>query len=144
MTVLVLSRQAETALKRYRGFYHELFMLKRLLQAGDFAGLLGEGAASGNLDEQTLHAVRQRLRTAILVGEDAGADKAGPGRRVEISPGYVSAAVADAALLHDVDWPGRAGWAETPLEVLLYRSRIAGDRIFDAIEDLVTGRQQDA
>ena len=144
MTALVLSREAEAALRRYRAFYHELFALKNLLRAGEFGGLLGEVAMAGRLDEQALHAVRQRLRTAILVEEGVGGDKTAPGRRDGISPGYVCAAVADAALLHDVDWPGRAGWAETPLEVLLYRTRIAGDRIFDAIDDLVTGRQQNA
>jgi type VI secretion system protein ImpK len=144
MTALVLSREAEAALRRYRAFYRELFALKHLLRAGDFSGLLGETAMAGRTDDQTLHAVRQKLRTAILVDEGVGADKPALGRRDGISPGYVCAAVADAALLHDIDWPGRARWAETPLEVLLYRTRIAGDRIFDAIDDLVAGRQYDA
>ncbi len=151
MATLVLSRDAETALRRYRVFYRELFQIKRLLQTGNFAALVGDAAASGMLSgsvgEQTLQAARQRLRTAILVdeglGEGAGAGLAA-GRRAGISPGYVCAAVADAALLHDIDWPGRSGWAETPLEVLLYRSRIAGDRIFDAVDDLVARHREDA
>jgi type VI secretion system protein ImpK len=53
------------------------------------------------------------------------------------------AAVADEVLLHEVAWPGLDRWAETPLEQILYKSRIAGDRIFQAIDALSTRRDPD-
>jgi type VI secretion system protein ImpK len=134
MPLPVLPVGAEAALQRFRQFYQELFTIKRLLQEGDWAALVGRRFVAGSAEDQVLLAVRLRLRTAIaaqgfgsVVAVHAAAG---------VDPGYVWTAVADAALLHDVDWPGRAGWAETPLEVVLYRSRVAGDRIFEAIEAL--------
>jgi type VI secretion system protein ImpK len=134
MPTSTLPLEAERALRRFRQFYDELFTIKRLLREGDWATLIGRRAAVGTTEEQVLLAVRLRLRSAIAAHGFGGAASARtPGG---IDPGYVWAAVADASLLHDVSWPGRDGWAETPLEVVLYRSRVAGDRIFEVIEEL--------
>jgi type VI secretion system protein ImpK len=130
----ILPMEAETALRRFRQFYEELFTVKRLLREGDWARLVGRRATAGSTEDQVLLAVRMRLRTAISAqGFGSGVAHHAP---AGVDPGYVWTAVADAALLHDVSWPGRDGWAETPLEVVLYRSRIAGDRIFEAVEAL--------
>lgn len=126
--------EAETALRQFRQFYQELFTVKRLLREGDWATLLSRRAAAGQMQEQVLLAVRLRLRSAIAAQGFGG--PVAPGAPAGVDPGYVMAAVADATLLHDVAWPGRDGWAETPLEVVLYRSRIAGDRIFQAVEEI--------
>jgi type VI secretion system protein ImpK len=138
-----LSVEVGTAVGRFRRFYDELFTVKRLLHEGDWAALLGHRAAAGAMEEQVLLAVRMRLRSAIVSqGFGGSGSRQAP---TGVDCGYVWTAVADAVLLHDVSWPGREGWAETPLEVVLYRSRIAGDRIFEAVEDLTRrhGRDQD-
>ena len=134
--------EAELALRQFRLFYQELFAIKYLLVAGDWTGLIGRRAVAGTTEEQVLLAVRLRLRNAITT---RGFPDASPrAAHIGIDPGYVWAAVADAILLHDVVWPGRDGWAETPLEVVLYRSRVAGDRIFQIADDLARRRIRDA
>jgi type VI secretion system protein ImpK len=137
MPSLVLPAEVEAALRRYRVFYQELFTIKRLLRDSDWGAVLGKRAAAGALEDQLLHAVRQRLRNVLPMPALGGATPP------DVDPCYVCAAVADAALLQDLSWPGRDGWSETPLEVLLYRSRIAGDRIFQSIEDLARRRRPD-
>jgi type VI secretion system protein ImpK len=161
-----LAPEADAALRRFRQFYAELFAIKRLLREGDWSSLLGHRAAAGTLEQQILLAVRLRLRSAIVApgfgAQASGAQGLGfatqrlgfaeqglgfagasPGAPAGVDHGYVWAAVTDAALLHDVSWPGREGWAETPLEVVLYRTRIAGDRIFEAAEALIRRRTPD-
>ncbi len=140
----VLLADAATALRQFRAFYDELFTIKRLLAEDDLETLQNHRAGAGTRAEQMVSAVRMRLRGAIAAqGWGGPIAQAAPGG---VDPGYVMAAIADAALLHDVTWAGRDLWAETPLEVVLYRSRIAGDRIFEAIEDICRRRpgEQDA
>ena len=134
--------EADAALRRFRQFYNELYTIKRRLLDGDEAALLGRRPAAGSPEEQLVLAVRQLLIGAIAAQGFGGAIAAGAPANVD--PGYVMTAVADAMLLHDVAWRGRDGWSERPLEVVLYRSRIAGDRIFDAVQELARRRTPDA
>lgn len=53
---------------------------------------------------------------------------------------YLKAALADELLLHTV-WPGQACWTEYLLESALFRSNIAGDRIFEQIEQVLRDRE---
>ena len=138
-----LPNEAETALRRFRLFYDELFTVKQSLGQGDWTAVLGHRAADpGHLDDALLVAVRLRLRNAIAAQGLGGAIP--PDAPAGVDQGYVMAAVADDALLHgDMTWPGRAGWLETPLEAVLYRSRIAGDRVFQAAEALAKPQARD-
>lgn len=54
--------------------------------------------------------------------------------------GYVMAALADEALLHQVSWPGRTRWMGLLLEHSLYGSRVAGEDVFDLAEGIADGR----
>lgn len=137
-----LSVEADGALRRFRQFYNELYSIKRELLAGNEAALIGRRPAAGSPEEQLVLAVRQRLNGAIAAQGFGGAISAGAPAHVD--PGYVMTALANSMLLHDVTWRGRDGWAERPLEVVLYRSRTAGDRIFDAVEELARRRTPDA
>ena len=134
MPSTALPIEADAALRRFRQFYDELFTVKQLLREGDWPALLGYRPADpAHMEEEVLQAVRQRLRSAIAAQGFGGAVPQGAPAGVD--PGYVMAAIADEALLHGVlAWPGRSRWHETPLEAVLYRSRIAGDLIFRAAE----------
>jgi type VI secretion system protein ImpK len=138
----VFPAAAETALRQFRAFYDALFTVKRLLAENDLETLQNRRAGAGTREEQMVLAVRLRLRGAIAAQGCGGPIP--PGAPAGVDPGYVMAAVADAVLLHDVTWAGRDGWAETPLEVVLYRSRIAGDRLFEAVEEIVKRRPGDS
>jgi type VI secretion system protein ImpK len=52
---------------------------------------------------------------------------------------YVMAALADETLL-SFDWPGRDVWTSCLIEEALFGSRIAGDRIFDRLDELLRTR----
>jgi type VI secretion system protein ImpK len=51
---------------------------------------------------------------------------------------YLMAAMADELLLSR-DWPGRARFTETLIETRLFGSSVAGDQIFQRIDNLLTG-----
>ncbi|MFU1913011.1 DotU family type IV/VI secretion system protein [Bordetella avium] len=53
---------------------------------------------------------------------------------------YLKAAVADELLLH-TPWPGQACWGDYLLESALYRSNVAGDRIFELIEKILRDQE---
>jgi type VI secretion system protein ImpK len=56
-----------------------------------------------------------------------------------VDAGYVMAALADEALLHRIDWPGRTTWETMLLEDALYGTRIAGEQIFTIAEEQASG-----
>lgn len=53
---------------------------------------------------------------------------------------YLKAALADEVLLHR-DWVGRRAWGRHLLEASLFRSGVAGDRIFTEIERVLSERE---
>jgi type VI secretion system protein ImpK len=137
-----LPDEADAALRRFRAFYEELFAIKQALREGDRLSVMGgQAMMSGAAEDQVSRAVQMRLRRAIVAQGCGGPISAGA--PAGIDPGYVMATVADEALLHDVSWPGRPFWIDTPLEQVLYRSRIGGDRVFQAVEDLTSRHRPD-
>jgi type VI secretion system protein ImpK len=142
MQPAMLPDEADAALRRFRAFYEELFAIKQALHEGDWLAAMGERAMMGGAaEDQVARAVQMRLRRAIAAQGFGGPIPAGA--LAGIDPGYVMATVADEALLHGVSWPGRAFWIDTPLEQVLYRSRIGGDRVFQAVEDLTSRQRPD-
>ena len=53
---------------------------------------------------------------------------------------YLKAALADEVLLN-VPWVGRDSWTEHLLEASLFRTSIAGERVFERIEHLLSSRE---
>jgi type VI secretion system protein ImpK len=53
---------------------------------------------------------------------------------------YLKAALADEILLH-TPWIGRDCWTEHLLEGALFRTSVAGDRIFEKIEEMLSNRE---
>lgn len=143
MRATELPADAALALRHFRLFCQDLFAVRAALRNGAFEALMrGSVAANaaGTLEERLSLAVRLRLREAIA-GKGYGAPPSADG---QVDPGYVYAALADAMLLSDLSWPGRALWLATPLELVMYRSRIAGDRIFQTAEQLLRRRAPDS
>ncbi|WP_207482418.1 DotU family type IV/VI secretion system protein [Arenibaculum pallidiluteum] len=50
---------------------------------------------------------------------------------------YAMAALADDVFLHEIEWDGREVWRLNHLEQRLFRSRLAGDRIFERMDALL-------
>lgn len=53
---------------------------------------------------------------------------------------YLKTAIADEVLLSK-DWPGRALWQKYLLEAALFRSSVAGDKVLDDIEKMLSERE---
>jgi len=53
---------------------------------------------------------------------------------------YLKAVLADELLLN-TDWKGRENWTALLLESTLYRTNVAGDQVFQRIEQLLTDRE---
>ena len=53
---------------------------------------------------------------------------------------YIKAALADEVLLRQ-DWPGREIWSQHLLEATMFRSSVAGEKVFDDIKHLLRARE---
>jgi type VI secretion system protein ImpK len=53
---------------------------------------------------------------------------------------YIKAALADEVLLRQ-DWPGREIWSQHLLEASMFRSSVAGEKVFDDIKQLLRARE---
>lgn len=50
---------------------------------------------------------------------------------------YATAALIDEVLLMELDWPGRTAWLDLLLEYRFFRTRVAGQRFFELVEQLL-------
>lgn len=55
---------------------------------------------------------------------------------------YAMAALADDLFIHDVEWNGREVWRSALLEQALFRTRLAGERVFDRMEALLASNDR--
>jgi type VI secretion system protein ImpK len=125
-----------------REFDGELLAIKAALRSGSWAETTGEGAENPDL----VRRVQYRLRR-ILDRQEAEAVRHGGGYGAGLyrEAQYAMAAIADEILLHLVDWEGRQRWREHLLEAALFQSQIAGERIFDRIDQMLwSGLNADA
>ena len=78
---------------------------------------------------------------AVLEAQSIEAQRAGGRYAFEVNreAQYVMAALADEVLLN-FSWSGRDVWTSCLLEEALFKSRIAGDRFFEQIDDLLRTR----
>lgn len=129
---------AKAAIDRFLAFHAELVEAKRMADS-IVAQAEAEGEAKGEnpVEQVTRNAqmdIFLRVRVAIC---PTGVPPPSLDGRPDI--GYVMAALADEALLHQVDWPGRQQWMGTLLEQSLYGSRVAGEEIFDLGQAIADG-----
>ncbi|QCO17052.1 hypothetical protein D3869_17365 (plasmid) [Azospirillum brasilense] len=55
---------------------------------------------------------------------------------------YAMAALADDLFIHDVEWNGRELWRSVLLEQAVFRTRLAGERVFDRMEALLASNDR--
>lgn len=92
----------------------------------------GEAADSA----RALDALGQRLKTRIAAAAERACDPNEDFRRALARSCYALAALVDEQLIHDTEWRGKSRWTGHLLEQRIYRSSLAGRRLFAAIESL--------
>ncbi|HZB90314.1 MAG TPA: DotU family type IV/VI secretion system protein [Stellaceae bacterium] len=122
-------------LAQFRQFYRELMRVKYALHAG-LKNLAGGEAEERQQDPVVL--VHHHLK-AYLERLYVGATRSGGVLSPEVyrETQYLMAALADEVLLYMTEWAGRAHWTEHLIEVALFETRIAGERVFDYIDALI-------
>jgi len=130
--------------RQFWAFYAELVSLKRRLggQTADGAQSRLEPApeATGTAALSAAQAVSRQL-LGLLELQAIEAQRAGGRFAIDINleAQYIMAALADEALL-SFSWAGREVWTSCLIEEALFGSRVAGDRIFDRLDDLLRTR----
>jgi type VI secretion system protein ImpK len=141
MNSLSLTPEALGAVGQFRAFYRDLFDIRCCIDAqrwNDIAAPpLEDGAALPA--EAIARAIFTRMYR-VISGQGFGLRGRDRGNGTPVDVGYVMAAVTDEVLLHGPAWPGQETWSATLLEEALYGSRIAGERIFRAAHDILTGQ----
>ncbi len=130
--------------RQFWAFYAELVSLKRRLgdQTAASSQPQQESApeSAGTAALTAAQAVSRQL-LGVLELQAIEAQRAGGRYAIDINleAQYVMAALADEALL-SFSWPGRDVWTSCLIEEALFGSRVAGDRIFDRLDELLRAR----
>lgn len=114
--------QKETSLYRYfHEFYNEIVVVKRFPE---------ESAR-----------IQHRLIT-LLERQQMDAEQRGGRQHAELyrEVKYLMVALTDEIFLHLFDWEGRDVWRAQLLEVKVFNSQVAGQRIFENLEALLSNR----
>ena len=122
-------------LAQLRQFYRELMRVKYALNAGLKSFAQGdEGAPQQDPVVLVHHHLKAQLERLYV-----GATRSGGIYSAELyrETQYVMAALADEVLLYTTEWAGRAQWKDNLIEMALFNTGIAGERIFDNIDALV-------
>jgi type VI secretion system protein ImpK len=121
-------------------FYAELTATKRRLSAQRGAPLPSEAESTGRAALGAAQAVSRQL-VGVLELQGIEAQRAGGRYALDINheAQYVMAAIADEQLLNFA-WPGRDVWTSCLVEEALFGSRVAGDRFFERVEELLRVR----
>jgi type VI secretion system protein ImpK len=128
-----LGPQEQIAAGHFRRFYASLLDVRDAIVPADPTAVTVSGPPA-------IDAVRTRLAQEIA---DLGYrhDVVGD---APVDAGYVLTAVADEVILVQcTTWSEYPAWANRPLEAVLYGTRLAGDRIFAAAEELIGLRRTD-
>lgn len=135
MKPFALGPQEELAAEQFRSFYAQLVAIRDAINAAPAQPAEGSAAPAGAVRQPTPDTVRGQLARIIA---DFGYHPDANETLGMVDPGYVMAAVADEVLLVQCPhWSGQSVWIDEPLEFRLYGSRLAGDRVFDALDELV-------
>jgi type VI secretion system protein ImpK len=141
MTSLSLTAEALGAVGQFRTFYRDLFEVKRCIAAQQWNDLAALPSADGGAlpTEATGRAIFTRMYR-VISSQGFGLRGRDRGNGAPVDVGYVMAAVTDEVMLHGPAWPGQEDWSATLLEEALYGSRIAGERMFRAAHDILSGQ----
>lgn len=122
----------------------DVLALSAMHAPAGFATRPGMGAAMPALSlEPDAEIVIRRLQDFL---ETQAAQVARTGTELMISQyreaQYAMAALADDLFIHDVEWNGREVWRSALLEQALFRTRLAGERVFDRMEALLASNDR--
>jgi type VI secretion system protein ImpK len=124
-------RQLESGLlaEQFRSFYAELVEWKWVLTHPEEGE---EPASPAALSRQLQSTIELQTIEARRMGGRYEQENVQDAR-------YLKAAVADEILV-SLDWPGRDSWTSHLLEASLFRTSVAGDAIFERIEETLRNR----
>lgn len=150
MAIEQANLRAFTFVQHFLEFYTELLRLRRAVEQGEHGQPGGPpGAQPSPVSAFSAYTpamagdpdiVAQRLQSlleaqALLVGRRGSDFILAQYREAQ----YVMAAFADEIFIYEVEWRGRDMWRENPLEHRLFRTRSAGERLFENIELILAG-----
>lgn len=118
----------------FREFYAELTRLRRQVQSAPWPAAPDDARpdAPRQLAARLAALLERQQMDAVRRGGELGA-------ALYREAQYVMAAVADETLLN-LEWWGRAGWAQHLLEARLFGTQLAGERVFEGVEALLRDR----
>lgn len=120
----------DNLITQFRAFFAEVSKAQtRAIEIREINPDAAATAVSKDLEQlielQTLESKREGSRSELQSIADAR---------------YLKAALADEILLN-TEWIGRDRWTDHLLEASLFRTSVAGDRIFEKIEELLSNRE---
>lgn len=130
-----------TLLDQFRVFHAELSGVRDALALSD--RLAGEGQPGPQPADLAVR-INRRLHR-VLDGQAASAQRGGGSfaamhyREAQ----YLMAALADEILLQEKEWQGREYWMDNLLELSLFGSRVAGERVFQNLDRLLADPMPD-
>jgi len=123
--------------------WEEVAATRQAHAEGRLASYLGGAADSGESGAELSGkemARRLSARLALLLEaqarnvRDYGSDEQRRQHQVAL---YATAALIDEIFLLELDWPGREAWLDLLLEYRFHRTRVAGQRFFELVEQLL-------
>ena len=121
----------DSLIRQFRHFYEEL---ERVWQT---APLCNTEAEANTLAHQVNRQLENLIELQTLEYRQGGSRFA---QQAAQDARYLKAALADEILLRQ-EWPGRKVWGQHLLEAAMFRSSIAGEKVFDEINQLLRARE---
>jgi type VI secretion system protein ImpK len=129
-SVAVMGGSVDLATTHFRLFYSEIERARRMaLRATE----VDAEAVAANLSKQLVQVIEMQTLEVRRVGGKAGVDTENQSR-------FLKAVLADELMLN-LDWAGRNAWRHVLLEATLFRSSLAGDKVFNEIEQILLARE---
>ncbi|MFM2045603.1 MAG: hypothetical protein RLY86_4179 [Pseudomonadota bacterium] len=132
------ARGAVSLLEQFREFHGELMGIREALSMGD--RMAEQGQPLPNPAEVAVR-INRRLHR-LLDGQAATALRFGGryGGELYREAQYLMVALADETLLHGDNWGGKDHWLDNLLEMSLFGTRVAGERVFQRLDSLLADR----
>ena len=125
-----MSPDLDLASVQFRAFYAELTKARGIALKSSEADA---DAVAKTLSKQLVQLIELQTLEARRLGGKAGVD-------TEVHARFLKAALADEVMLN-LDWAGRKAWRHELIETTLFRSSLAGDKVFDEIDQLLSARE---
>ncbi len=129
-SAVVMGEPVDLATTHFRIFYSEIERARRMALRATEADA---EAIAANLSKQLVQVIEMQTLEVRRLGGKAGVDTENQSR-------FLKAVLADELMLN-LDWAGRNDWRHVLLEATLFRSSLAGDKVFNEIEQILLARE---